>query len=406
LSADAAQSTRTVLLDLTSLDTPSRHRGPGRYVRELARGLSELSPAELGGIRVIGLTYLGLGGAYRVTDDIAGFEGSAGLPAPAPKDHYHWAYARRMGLWRVVRAIDPDAVHLGDPNSTPLLMGLTHTKKIVTCHDAIPARYPSRYFGIRDGGAAVGLAIEKRRYRTADLVIAISDATRDDAVSFLGVPAERIVRVYNGVDVDRWAMEPKASAGPVLERLGLGGRAFVLYVGASDWHKNVEGMLAGFGEARKLGAEALLVWAGKLREEHAREVRATAERFGVGDAVRLLGYVSDEDLAVLFRAARAHVLVSWCEGFGLTVVEAMAAGCPVVTTRGGSLGEVVGDAALTVEPDDHAAIGSAIARLVSDGDLRAMLARRGRERAPRFSRRVQAEGMARAYAKLLGEGPA
>src|SRR6516164_6210593 len=104
-----------------------------------------------------------------------------------------------------------------------------------------------------------------------------------------------------------------------------------------------------------------------------------AERFGVGDAVRLLGFVSDDDLAVLFRAARAHLLVSWCEGFGLPVVEAMASGCPVVTTRGGSLGEVAGDAALTVEPDDHAAIGSAIARLASDADLRTLLARRGRE---------------------------
>jgi glycosyltransferase involved in cell wall biosynthesis len=401
LSADAAHST-TVLLDLTSLDTPSRHRGPGRYVRELALGLAELSSKELGGIRVLGLTHLGLGGSYRVTDEIAAFEGSAGLPAPAPKDHYHWAYARRVALWRAVRAIDPGAVHLGDPNSTPLFMGLTNTKKIVTCHDAIPARYPSRYFGIRDGGAAVGLAIEKRRYRTADLVIAISDATRDDAVSFLGVPRERIVRIYNGVDVERWAADPKEPAGPVLERHGLRDRAFVLYVGASDWHKNIEGMLAGFGEARKNGTDVLLVWAGKLRDEHAASVRAMAERFGVSDAVRLLGFVNDDDLAVLFRAARAHLLVSWCEGFGLPVVEAMACGCPVVTTRGGSLGEVAGDAALTVEPDDHAAIGAAISRLVADADMRALLARRGRERAPRFSRGVQALEMARAYRDLLG----
>jgi glycosyltransferase involved in cell wall biosynthesis len=281
-------------------------------------------------------------------------------------------------------------------------MGLTHTKKVVTCHDAIPARYPSRYFGIRDGGAAVGLAIEKRRYRTADLVVAISDATRDDAVSLLGVPPDRIVRVYNGIDVDHWAAEPKTAPGSVLERYDLVDRAFVLYVGASDWHKNVEGMLAGLGEARKRGTEVLLVWAGKLREEHVAGVRANAERFGVSDAVRLLGFVADDDLAVLFRSARAHVLVSWCEGFGLPVVEAMAAGCPVVTTRGGSLGEVAGDAALTVEPDDHRAIGAAIARVVADADLRVMLARRGRERAPRFSRRAQAEAMARAYRHLLG----
>src|SRR5439155_20427355 len=127
-----------------------------------------------------------------------------------------------------------------------------------------PARYPSKYFGIRDGGPALGLAIERRRYRSADLVVAISDATRDDACALLGVPRDRIVRIYNGVDVDHWAAEPTKGAEPVLERLGLAGRAFVLYVGASDWHKNVEGMLAGFAEARKKGTDALLVWAGKL----------------------------------------------------------------------------------------------------------------------------------------------
>jgi glycosyltransferase involved in cell wall biosynthesis len=161
-------------------------------------------------------------------------------------------------------------------------------------------------------------------------------------------------------------------------------------------------MLAGFAGARQSGTDAILAWAGKLGEEDQRAALAMAERFGIADAVKLLGFVSDDALAVLYRAARAHILVSWCEGFGLTVVEAMAAGCPVVTTRGGSLGEVVGDAALTAPPDDHAAIAAAIVRIVSDGDLRAVLAGRGRERAAQFSRRVQAKAMAEAYRELLG----
>ncbi len=210
------------------------------------------------------------------------------------------------------------------------------------------------------------------------------------------------MRVYNGVDVEHWAATPAVEVEPLLERYRLEARPFVLYVGASDWHKNIEGMLAGFADARGRGADATLAWAGKLREDDTREVLALADRFGVRDAVKFLGFVSDHDLAVLYRAARAHVLVSWCEGFGLTVVEAMASGCPVVTTLGGSLAEVAGDAALTAPPEDHAAIGAAIARLVADADLRAVLARRGRERAPRFSRRAQALGMVSAYRDLLG----
>jgi glycosyltransferase involved in cell wall biosynthesis len=79
----------------------------------------------------------------------------------------------------------------------------------------------------------------------------------------------------------------------------------------------------------------------------------------------------------------------------------MASGCPVLTTRGGSLDEVAGDAALTIDPDDHAGIGDALTRLFSDGALRADLAERGRRRAPQFSRAVQATAMARAYRRLL-----
>ena len=115
-----------------------------------------------------------------------------------------------------------------------------------------------------------------------------------------------------------------------------------------------------------------------------------------------LGVVSDDELAILYRAARAYILVSHCEGFGLPVVEAMASGCPVVTTRGGSLAEVAGDAALTVDAADHAAIGAAIARLVSNAELRQQLAERGRARAPQFSQEAQAKAMARAYRHVLG----
>ena len=394
-----------LLLDLTILDTPSRHRGPGRYVRELACGLAQLPREELGEVRIFALTHLGMGGAYRVTDDLASFQGSADLPSPAARDHYRWAYARRLALWRAVRATGARAVHLADPHATPLLMSFTDCRKIVTCHDTIPARYPDRYFGVRDGGRRLGLALAKRRYHTADVVVAISEASRRDATAYLGVPAERIVRVYNGVDVERWAREPALEPQKVLDRFGLAGRPFFLYVGASDWHKNVEGMLAGVACARARGADVLLAWAGRLRPDREAAVRACAEKLGIADAVKRLGLVSDDELAVLYRHARAHVLVSHCEGFGLTIVEAMASGCPVLTTSGGSLAEVAGDAALTVDADDQAQIGDGLRRLLSDDALAAELAARGRQRAPRFSREVQALEMARVYRQSLGGRP-
>jgi glycosyltransferase involved in cell wall biosynthesis len=110
--------------------------------------------------------------------------------------------------------------------------------------------------------------------------------------------------------------------------------------------------------------------------------------------------VSDDELRVLYRAARAHLLVSRCEGFGLTVVEAMAAGCPVVTTNGGSLAEVAGDAALQVNPEDPVAIGDALVRLCREPAVAADLVRRGRERALLFSRGAQARAMAAVYRRF------
>jgi glycosyltransferase involved in cell wall biosynthesis len=392
---------KTLLLDLTTLDTPSRHRGPGRYVKDLACGLMRVPAEVLGPVKLLGLTHLGLDGSYRVTEDLGSFAGSPELALPSAGDHYRWAYARRVALFRAVRRIGAGAVHLGDPNATPLLMGLTRCRKIVTCHDAIPLLFPDQYFGWKDGGPLIGRAIERRRYRSADLVIAISEATRRDAISLLGVPEERLAMVYNGVDVGRWSAAPALDPRTVLERFGLGGRRFVLYVGGMHWHKNVEGMLAGVSSARAHGADVALVWAGRLTPAQADAVRAQASLAGAAGALELIGLVSDDELACLYRTALAHMLVSRSEGFGLTIVEAMASGCPVVTTSAGSLAEVSGDAALQVAPEDHAAIGNAIVRLSGDPELRATLTRRGRERAPRFGLDVQARAIAALYRRVL-----
>lgn len=392
---------KTLLIDLTSLDTPSRRRGFGRYVRELAVGLSRVAPSELGQLRLLGLTHLGLTGEYRVTEQLDSFNGSPEIPVPTAHDHYRWAYTRRLGLFRAAKNIGADAVHLGDAHATPLLMGLSHCRRIVTCHDAIPMHYPQRYMGWRDGGPLLGAAIERRRYRTADLVVAISDATLNDVLTIHRVPPERAVRVYNGVDVERWSRAPALDADETLREFGLQNQSFVLFVGGYHWHKNVEGMMAGIARARQRGAALALVWAGALSDSQSQHIKSVAERAGAADALRLIGYVSDEQVAVLYRRAVAHMLISRFEGFGLTIIEAMASGCPVITTRAGSLGEIAGDAALTVEPEDHSAVGAGLIRLVTDAALRADLSRRGKARAPQFSLQVQAREMVRVFRDFL-----
>ncbi len=369
--------TQRLLFDLTPLDTPSGPRGIGRYIRELAVGLAELPPDELPGIEIVGLTSLTWTGGYTLTDDIASYRGDERSRAPTEAGFYEWAWRQRVALWRAAQRIGAAAVHICDPHATPLLLGLAGCKRITTCHDLVPTRFPERYFGAKDGGAFVGKRIERRRYMSADLVVAVSEATRQDVLSLLGVPEERVVRVTEGLDIAWWAAPRDAAMAGALLRLAPTGRPFVLYVGGSDWRKNVEGMMGGLAHARSQGADLDLVWAGHLQPGHLESVQAIARKFEVEQLVRFLGYVDDEDLAVLYRAALAHLLVSRCEGFGLTVVEAMASGCPVITTNGGSLAEVAGHAALTVNPEDLSGIGDAILKVSRDAGLRADLARKG-----------------------------
>lgn len=394
--------TRTVLVDLTPLDTPTRVRGIGRYVREVATSLAKHAASEPS-LRLVGLTHLAWDGSYRTTDDLASFEGSPELAQPTSRDHYRWAYARRFGLARALRRIRPDAVHLVHPEATPLGMALTRAKRIVTCHDVIALHYPERYYSVKDGGRLVGAMIERRRYRTADRVIAISDATRDDLVGLLGVDPARITRVYSGVDLDRWRRLSSApGVDDVLARHGLAGERFLIYVGDADFRKNAEGMLRGLALARAAGHDLVLAWAGKLSPERTNEVRDIAREAGVSGALHLLGFVDDADLARLYRAAAAHLFVSRIEGFGLTVVEAMASGCPVVTTRGGSLGEVAGDAALVVDPEDERAIADAIGRVASERALADDLVRRGAARAALFSLEALGRSTLAVYREVVG----
>ena len=132
----------------------------------------------------------------------------------------------------------------------------------------------------------------------------------------------------------------------------------------------------------------------------AEEIRA---RMG-GTDVELLGYVPEDQLLQEYRAADVFVYPSIYEGFGLPVVEAMASGTPVVTTTGGSLPEVAGDAALIVDPYDVDAIANAIARLIEDPSLRERLVERGLRRAAQYSWRSAADRLVSVYERVVGAG--
>jgi glycosyltransferase involved in cell wall biosynthesis len=215
----------------------------------------------------------------------------------------------------------------------------------------------------------------------------VSEATAHDLVSLLDLPPRRITVVLSGADLSRWSPEPHPGDGQARSKHGLGHLPYLVYVGGADWRKNVEGMLGALAMARRqAGArEIVLAWAGRLSPQERSRVLATARVLGVEPALRLLDFVSDAELAALYRGAIATVLVSRAEGFGYPVLEAMAAGCPVVASNCSSIAEVTADAALGVDPESVPAIAEAIAALGRSEAEHRRWRERGLVRAQHFS---------------------
>lgn len=393
----------TALLDLSVLATAPAAPGISRYVSDLALEFDRLA-AEQGRVRLLGIEALPWLGKSRVSDDVRGSVQRL-LDRPKRQHQASWAYQVRLSLPRAVRHVTPDLVHSGAPHATPLRS--LSCPRILTCHDLVPLAYPDTQRSWRNGSLLGRYRTLHRRFHSADHVIAISRATADELIQRLEIPHQRISIVHNGVDLTRWTAEPNSDDARVRAAHGLEGRPYLLCVGAAHWRKNSEGVMQGLARARRLiGNEDLIVaWAARLDRQDRQRVRAAAEAAGVADAVKLLGFVPDRELAALYRGATAQVFVSRAEGFGYPVVEAMACGCPVITSNRSSLIEIAEDAALTVDPEDPDAIADAIVLLADDNAERRRLSARGLARAQRFSLRRMAEQTLEVYRHVVGSRP-
>lgn len=389
---------KSVLLDLSVLATHSRYRGIGRYALMLARGLAACS----GGFQVVGLEQVRPLRAGTVTTDLLAAT-SRLTQADAPTlAHMAWAWSVRLGLRHSTRAVRPALVHSIHPDATPL--GPLGCPRVMTLHDLVPLRFPKHHATSWKEGFAVGRRwLDHRRYHRADHLLAVSECSARDARDLLGVPADRISVVYPGIESSSWSPEPGPHDAVLRRRLGVADRPYVLYVGAGDWRKNAEGMMGALRLARGQAGtrELLLVWAGRLSPPEAQTAHELIAHHRLEDAVRLPGFVTDAELRALYRGAVAKLFVSRYEGFGFPIVEAMAIGCPVVTSKGSSTGEVAGDAALLVDPENHPAIAEAVVALAGDESERQRWRARGLARASRFTIERMARDATEVYRAVL-----
>jgi glycosyltransferase involved in cell wall biosynthesis len=274
--------------------------------------------------------------------------------------------------------------------SWPIFSG----RSIVVVHDLAFANRPE-YVPPR-----LGRYLERavpRSIAEAVGVAAVSEFTKRELVSAYGIDPDHVTVIPNGVDREHFFPRGRPEVEAVTSRLGIH-QPYVLMTGTIEPRKNVVGLLEAFGAlpAGLRDSHALVLAGGKgwLDEEIHR--RAAALRSSGAELVQP-GYVDSTDLPALYSGAAAFVLPSHYEGFGIPVLEAMACGAPVITSRNGALPEVAGDAAILVGTRDHGELAAAIERVLSDPRLGSDLRARGLERATRFSW----EASARALLELI-----
>ncbi len=287
-----------------------------------------------------------------------------------------------------------DLVHLPEPVCALRSRG----RIVVTAHDLMYVRHPQF---LQPRWSARLLRGTAQLAGTAALWICVSEHTRADLVKHYGVARGRTEVVPHGVDPAFFAAgaDPAASRATAL-RLGLGERPYFLFVGSVEPKKNLPLLLEAFGRAAASpgGLRADLAVAGRAGWGTAEAIDEVLERHPLLRArVRFLGFVAQEEIAPLMAGARALALPSRYEGFGMPVLEAMAAGTPVLCTDRGALPEVAGGAALLFDPDDAEGLAALLARVDADDGLCQNLRARGRERAAPFTWRRCAEATLAAY---------
>jgi glycosyltransferase involved in cell wall biosynthesis len=253
-------------------------------------------------------------------------------------------------------------------------------RKIIFLHDVINVKSPRFFRPITffHGSVAKWLAL-----RCFDHILCNSAATKNDAVRLLKANPEKITVVPLGLSEAFQELPSKEALQHARRIVGNNDLPFVLFVGTIEPRKNLEGLLHGF-KISGLANNHRLVVVG-ARGWKASGISKIVKRLDLNETVVLSGFVSDAELSALYRSASVFCYPSFDEGFGLPVLEAMACGCPVVTSGIPALREVGGDAPIYIDPKSTQSIASALRKVAENKHCRETMARRGIDRAKRFS---------------------
>ena len=367
--------------------------GVGTYIRNVLRTLTRLDRTN---------EYVMIGDPERIRE-------IGEVPAnfhPVPFHGVERTLGGYLEFHRIVKQHRCELVHV--PHIVPMPQYLP-CPYVVTVHDLLDYMYRAH-----NGNAIrrmMHFSFTRRVLNRAARIFAVSNFTKNDVQRLFGIPAEKIEVVYNAID-ERFRMGHATEADRqfISERYQVN-YPFLLYAGRISPHKNVVRIIEAFSalktELEKEGkyADLKLIIIGDEVSSHP-DLRRTVIKAGMQEDVRFLGFLPIDVLRIFYDAAKIFVFPSLYEGFGLPPLEAMAHGTPVVTSNTSSLPEVVGSAAVLVNPENVFDIMRALHRVLLDQPLRERLKQRGYEQANRYSWEASVKRILRVYGEVAQQAAA
>jgi glycosyltransferase involved in cell wall biosynthesis len=278
---------------------------------------------------------------------------------------------------------------------------LSNVPGVVTLCDVLYKRHPQYLdqFKLTFWRVLIPLSIKRCRK-----VLTISEASKRDIVEFFGVDPDKVVVTPLALDKRIQKEVDEAMVDEACGRYGIR-RPYILSVGGLWPHKNSDAMLRALSRLRKLDETKSinLVITGNDNYGARRTLETLAAELKLEDSLTMPGYVADADLPALYAGAAVYASVSHFEGFGLTILEAMNHGVPVVVSNCASLPEVAGNAAAIVHPDDYDSLAEALHRAIVDDGYRRLMVERGRVRVQQFSWKRTAQLTLQAYREAQNE---
>src|SRR3990167_3559873 len=291
-------------------------------------------------------------------------------------EQYNW-FLDQYFLPKAIKYAKIDIVHFLEQLSCPLIKT---TKELVTIHDLVQ-------FDNRDY-VNWKIKIKFLGIKHANKIIAISHSTKNEIIEKLKIPEEKISVIYNGYNDKVFNNKELIQAKEIQRKLTNGRENFLFYLGTYTEYeprKNIDFLIRVFAQyLKKYNSDIYLVLGGKTGQESER-IKTLAKKLGVEDKLIFTGFISEREVSAFYKTAQLFLFPSLHEGFGLPPLEAMASGCPVISSNKSSLPEVVGEGGILLEPDDQFLWVKEIGQILSNKNYSRKLIDKGLKQAKKFS---------------------